>query len=269
MTGDPVGLAEMMRWEIKFRPAALISTAVSLNPGLQAGLGEYYHCPVIDWYSVTETGPVAYACPHGRGLHVLPGDIYVEAVDEEGFPVAEGESGELAVTGGRNPFLPLLRYRTGDWGRIDNSRCSCGDPHPRILDLKGRAVVLFRAVDGSFVNQADIGRVMRDFDFVQHEFIQRADGSCEVNLSPMPGQYLDVDGIHKRLSALFGQGTGDKGARGPRPDRTDHGRQGSALPDLNWWTTPERRTARSVPLVLGPTKKTLADRRAGQGLGRG
>ncbi|MEW6266030.1 MAG: AMP-binding protein [Thermodesulfobacteriota bacterium] len=205
LTGDPVGFAEMMKWDIPVRPAALVSTAVTLSPGLKSRLEERYGCPAIDWYSSTETGPVAYACPRGLGLHLLPPDIYVEVLDEEGFPVPEGERGEIAVTGGRNPYLPLLRYRTGDWGRLDFSPCPCGDQSPRLLDLDGRSPVFFRAVDGSVVNPVDIGRLLRgEFVFVQHEFIQRADGSCELNLRPAAGCPLSEKRILEILRGLFG-----------------------------------------------------------------
>ncbi|HSR12623.1 MAG TPA: hypothetical protein VLS90_14370, partial [Thermodesulfobacteriota bacterium] len=152
LTGDPISFSEMMKMNIPVQPAALITTAVALSGGLKKKLEKKYRCPVIDWYSLTETGPIGYACPAGGGYHVLPHDLHVEAVDESGRQVRGCERGEITVTGGRNPFLPLLRYRTGDWGRIDYERCPCGDPMPRIMDLEGRRPVLFRAVDGSIVN---------------------------------------------------------------------------------------------------------------------
>ncbi|MEW5723115.1 MAG: AMP-binding protein [Thermodesulfobacteriota bacterium] len=207
LTGDPVGFAEMLRWDLDLTPNAMISTAVALSPGLKDLLEKRFRCPVIDWYSTTETGPVAYACPRGQ-LHLLPHDIYVEAVDGEGYPAPEGAAGELAVTGGRNPYLPLLRYRTGDFGRMEYGPCPCGDPTPRIVDLDGRTPVFFRAADGSVVNPVDIGRLLRGaFIFVQHEFIQRADGSCDLNLRPAPNTVLDPGRVAETLRPLFGPET--------------------------------------------------------------
>ncbi|MBU2548390.1 MAG: hypothetical protein KKB20_08280 [Proteobacteria bacterium] len=206
VTGDPVGLAEMMRWDIEVRPAALVSTAVELGAGLRDRLARRYGCPVIDWYSTTETGPLAYACPAGRGMHVISPDLHVEALDPEGWPAPEDQPGELAVTGGRNPFLPLLRYRTGDFGRIETGPCPCGDPMPRIMDLSGRGLVLFRAADGSRVNPVDVGRTLRRFVLVQHEFLQRADGSCRVKIRPAPGLPPDPEAVRDALIDLFGAG---------------------------------------------------------------
>jgi phenylacetate-CoA ligase len=206
VTGDPVGFAEMLRWEIPARPAALISTAVTLPAGLKQRLEEHYGCPVIDWYSVTETGPLAYACPRGD-LHLLSNDYYLEALDGDGFPVAPGRCGELAFTGGRNPFLPLLRYRTGDYGRLEYGPCPCGDSSPRLLNLQGRPPVFFRSADGGVVNQVDIGRVLRELLFIQHEFMQRADGSCRLRIRPAPGGHLEPDRIRSLLRPLFGAET--------------------------------------------------------------
>ena len=205
LTGDPISFSEMMKMKIPVKPAALVTTAVALSAGLKRRLEKTYRCPVIDWYSLTETGPIGYACPKGHGYHVLPHDLYVEAVDGKGRQVREGERGEITVTGGRNPFLPLLRYRTGDWGRLEHGRCSCGDPMPRILDLEGRAPVLFRSPGGAIVNPVDVSRVLREFPLVQHEFRQKGDLSCELEARPIGGpDSIDKEKMIRGLRNLFG-----------------------------------------------------------------
>lgn len=206
LTGDPVGFAEMMRWEIKAKPRAIFSTALTMPAALKKKLESAYHCPVIDWFSITEVGPIGYICPKNNGFHLLPHDLHIEIVDESGHPAPERERGEIVVTGGRNPYLPLLRYRTGDWARIDFSPCPCGDPMPRLVDLEGRKPVLFYALDNSVVNPVDIGRLLRDVAFVQHRFIQRADRSCDLFIRPvLKNQKLDKAIIINKLKLLFGK----------------------------------------------------------------
>ena len=207
LTGDPISYAEMKRLEIPARPAAMITTAVAMSRGLRSRLEKSFRCPVIDWYSLTETGPIAFACARGHGYHLLPHDLHIEALDPAGRAVPPGTRGEITVTGGRNPFLPLLRYRTGDWGRLDFGRCPCGDPMPRLLDLEGRAPVIFRATDGSVVNPVDLSRVLREFPFVQHEFAQRAAGDFSLTARLIPGlpRPRPAD-IERPLRALLGPG---------------------------------------------------------------
>ncbi len=197
VTADPVAIAEMLRWDVPTGPKAIFSTAVELSPGLKTRAEERFGCAVIDWYSSTETGPIAFTAPDGDGLQIASPDIYVEAVDEDGYPVGPGETGELTVTGGRNPYVPLLRYRTGDFGRVEDGR---------IHDLHGRKVVFFRATDGSVVNPVDIGRIMRlHCAFAQHQFVQQDDGSCTVRVRPVPGLPVDTDGLARKLATLFGE----------------------------------------------------------------
>lgn len=204
LTGDPISFSEMMRLDIKTRPLAMISTAVAMSPSLKERLQTHYNCPVIDWYSLTETGPIAYACKHGFGYHILPDDIFVEAIDKFGQEVPLGQTGEITVTGGRNPYLPLLRYRTGDWGRLELSPCSCGDTSPRLFDLEGRQPVLFRNSTGAAVNPVDISGVLRNYPLVQHEFCQQSDLSCNLELRPIAGANIDDESLKKELSSLFG-----------------------------------------------------------------
>lgn len=202
LTGDPISFSEMLRMGIPARPVAMVSTAVAMSRVLREKLSAAYGCPVIDWYSLTETGPIGYLCRIGEGYHVLPHDIGVEILGVSGEPLREGQRGEVTVSGGRNPFLPMLRYRTGDYGHLDNSTCACGDPTPRLCDLEGRVPVMMRAADGSFVNPVDFSRILRAFPFVQHELTQRADGSCELVVRPLAP--FDEAALRVAMAAVLG-----------------------------------------------------------------
>lgn len=205
VTGDPVGFAEMLRLGIDFRPDILFTTALTLPSGLKDRLEARYGCPVVDWYAVSETGPIGYVCRENKGFHLLPHDIYVEILDDKNFPLPPGKVGDIAVTGGRNPYLPLLRYRTGDRGSLNTAPCPCGDPTPRIRLIEGRKPVLFQSESGAPVNPIDVGRLLRGVAFVQHQMVQRADGSCDLTLRPiLEGQAIDQIAIERKLKQLFG-----------------------------------------------------------------
>jgi phenylacetate-CoA ligase len=204
LSGDPISFAEMMRMEISARPTALVTTSVAMSPSLKARLTSQYGGAVIDWYSMVETGPIGYACPLGHGYHLLPHDLYAEVLRPDGLPVAVGQRGEIVVSGGRNPLLPLLRYRTGDFGRMDYTLCLCGDPMPRFLELEGREPVLIRSADGTPVSTVDLSRLLREFPLLLHEFTQHVDRSCELVVRPLPGVTPDTTAIAATLGRVLG-----------------------------------------------------------------
>jgi phenylacetate-CoA ligase len=201
LCGTPASLAAMLTWQIEAHPQVLLCTATSLGRQLKQQLERHYTCPVLDWYSTTETGPIACSSPGSEGLARVAPDLYVELLDPEGQSVTDGVRGEITVTGGRNPFLPLLRYRTGDFAKL----ATCPTTNIRCLfELEGRQNVLFFAADGSPINSVDIGRVLRNnFAVVQHQFLQRSDGSCLITLCPAPGANIDCAQLEHLLSELF------------------------------------------------------------------
>jgi len=199
LTGTPLSFEELMRWEVPVRPGALISTAVGLEAPVRERLAGHFQCPVIDWYSTTETGPIAYDHPDGKGKWLAAQDLFVEIVDEDGRPLPMGEHGAIAVTGGRNPYLPLLRYRTGDSARLVEVGGSV-----RLVELEGRAALMFRGAHGEAVNAVDIARVLRHVAvFAQHKFVQKADGSRSAVLRPMAGVPIDTEAVKRGLEEIF------------------------------------------------------------------
>ena len=203
LTGDPISFAALLDLDADLHPLALVSTAAALAGGLRQRLADRFGCAVFEWYSMNEVGPVASACPLGHGHHVLDPAVWVEIVDADGRPCAPGERGEVTVTGGRNPMLRLLRYRTGDWASMAFDRCLCGDPAPRLVDLEGREPVAFHAADGRTINPVDVSRVLRAYPLVQHQLTQHADGAFTLTLRPTASG-VDRAAVETDLRTLIG-----------------------------------------------------------------
>lgn len=192
-TGDPVAFQELARLPLTTRPQALISGATTLLAGVQRELEARFGCPVIDYYSMKESGPIAVRTE--VGYEVLPPDLYVEILDPEGRPCPPGERGEIALTGGRNPYLPLLRYRTGDFAAMPFD-----GPRPTLVGLEGRPPVLYRRADGSPVNSIDVTWVLRDLSLAQFTLHQHADGTMTFRTRPVP----QPEAVLAALHGLFG-----------------------------------------------------------------
>ena len=84
----------------------------------------------VSFYGMSEMcGPgVAAECLVARdGLHVQEDHFLVEVVDpDSGRPLAHGAEGELVFTTLTKEALPLIRYRTGDIGRLTATRARAG-----------------------------------------------------------------------------------------------------------------------------------------------
>jgi len=208
LSGDPYSFLDYIRRGIEYRPGAILSTAVTLERALREKISGYFRCPVVDMYSLNETGPVAYSCPDDPSkYHILPHDIYVEAVSETGEPLPEGEVGKIAVSGGRNPYLPLLRYLTGDRGAVSYGKCSCGETSPTLSSFEGRELVLFRSRGGGIVNSIDISGIVRSFPVYSFSFLQRADYSCILKIDAGGEMTASLANRMKDgIEALFGEG---------------------------------------------------------------
>lgn len=96
----------------------------------------------VNFYGLSELcGPgVAAECVEQRGgLHVQEDHFLVEVVDpQDGAPLSPGAEGELVFTTLTKEALPLIRYRTGDIGRLLEEPCECGRTTARISGLRGR-----------------------------------------------------------------------------------------------------------------------------------
>ena len=77
--------------------------------------------------------------------------FFVEVLDEEGRPVAPGESGELVITDLSNYYMPFIRYRTGDIVVLSDRGCSCGRGYPLLEKVEGRAFDVVRTPGGKVV----------------------------------------------------------------------------------------------------------------------
>lgn len=100
----------------------------------------------VNHYGSQETWCIAYDCSH-QHLHVLDKQFYLEIID----PDLDGY-GELAVTSFANNYMPIIKYRIGDIGRIVYSTCICGNDSPRLELKNGRTtdIIYGRNILGNY-----------------------------------------------------------------------------------------------------------------------
>ena len=109
-----------------------------LTGSMRQHIEENLSCEVFVHYGLTETGlGGAVECRQHAGLHMRQLDLYVEILDKNLQSVPNGTMGEIVITTLTRQAMPLIRYRTGDAGRLINGMCECGSVLQR-LEVQGR-----------------------------------------------------------------------------------------------------------------------------------
>jgi phenylacetate-CoA ligase len=194
MLGDPLSFAALSKVGIERPPQVMISSIMALSDSLAEQLAARYGCRVLDIYALTEAGIVAVKTE--RGHAVLPHDLYVEVLDEHDQPCPPSVRGEVTLSGGRNPFLPLLRFRTGDFAALEwhNGR-------PTLVGLEGRQPVVFPIAGDRVVHSMEVTRLLRSFPLVQYQLHQDDSGGFQFGYRG----HVSLEDLRNGLVELLGK----------------------------------------------------------------
>jgi phenylacetate-CoA ligase len=109
-------------------------------PAVRARIEEGLGVRVYDHAGLSETGPFAYPCAEGGGLHINADEFVCEILTQTPSasgtgnadlrPAGPGERGELVLTPLGRRGWPVLRYRTGDIVVNAAETCPAGHAHP-------------------------------------------------------------------------------------------------------------------------------------------
>lgn len=195
-TGDPFALWRLSKLPIKHRPKAIISAGTSLTRGMRDFLVNHFSCPVIDMISMNESGPVAFSIDSDL-YEVLAPDLHIEILDEHNHPCAAGQRGQIVLTGGLNPYLPLVRYATGDHAAL----APAANGRQRLSGFHGRDVVAFHDARGNWFSSVDVASALVQIRLTHVSLHQHADGSLKLRCAGEPSDLRD--GL-AAIDSLFG-----------------------------------------------------------------
>jgi phenylacetate-CoA ligase len=168
----------------------------------------------VNFYGLSEMcGPgVAAECLEARdGLHVHEDHFLVEIIDPaDGRPVDPGADGELVFTTLTKEALPLIRYRTGDLGRLVEEPCVCGRTTVRIAGLRGRLddMLIVRGVN---LYPSEVEDVLLRVEGVAPHYqllLERLGPLDELRLECEPIGELDRGALATQLELLLKERTG-------------------------------------------------------------
>lgn len=174
-------LLELARDGLGIHPVGVVSGAAHLTPAVRAAVRRLWDVPVVDLYGLRETGPIASRTDDGD-LVVVPLRVFVEALDADGRRLPDGVVGELAVTVDENPYLPLVRYRTGDTAAVTRR----ADGRQVVSGLEGRSPVRFARADGTWVPSVDATQLLQAYGMAGWRLHQSRDGGVHLVVLPDP-----------------------------------------------------------------------------------
>jgi phenylacetate-CoA ligase len=192
-----------------------IVTAGEPGAGLAAVRGEIdraWGASVADTFGMSDVwSTMGGACGEGEGLHLTAnGHAVLELVEPDGdasVELEDGAGGELVWTHLRREASPLLRYRSGDLGRVWTAPCPCGRSSPRIrIDgrrddmLRVQAVNVYpQAISAILAEDARLGRhtVVADGDPVTPPLELYVEAPAEADLRSVAHR------LHAALHARF------------------------------------------------------------------
>ena len=139
--------------------------------GIGKELEEIWDAKVFSTYATSETVTTFCECSAQRGGHLLPELAILEIVDERGRALPSGETGEIVVTPMGVEGMPLIRYKTGDIGFLEETPCACGRFSSRLGPILGRKNQLIKVKGTSLYPQA-VFAVLEDFRAVSNYYIE-------------------------------------------------------------------------------------------------
>lgn len=146
-------------------------------------LGQIFpNARLIETYTSTEGGLVAWQCMQGSRWHVAETNVLCEIVDEAGRPTTG--LGHIVITDLTNTATPILRYRgLGDLARWDPEPCSCGSSARSIRHIEGRTAAMLRTRAGALISPYAVINAIEDVPgLAQYQLVQKQPGMLEVRI---------------------------------------------------------------------------------------
>ncbi len=99
-------------------------------PATKSRIENAWNARCYDHAGATEVGAWGYECQCQSGVHVNEGEFILEVIDPQTSEPAE--EGELVITNLGRVGMPVIRYRTGDRGKLLTDACDCGRTFQRL-----------------------------------------------------------------------------------------------------------------------------------------
>jgi phenylacetate-CoA ligase len=185
---------------------SVFTTAEKLRPYQRKEIEEVFLCKVYDTYGSREVFSIASECRLGK-MHIHMDSVVLESVPES------PELNKLIVTCLDNFVFPFIRYEIGDYGRLCEEKCSCGNNFASMSINIGRMSDNFLLQTGRVVHGEYFTHLLYGIDGIaRFQFHQKPDK--EIELLVVPAKEVDIENLKRILEELSFQAERELGLGG-------------------------------------------------------
>lgn len=179
---------ELERNSIQLPIDLILTTGQVLDEAVRRYVSQYFGCPVFSLYVTKEELHIGWECLSRLGtFHINQERILVEILDEHSYPLPPEAVGDIVVSALDYRWMPLLRYQTGDRGKLLLEQCACGVASPRI-EFQGRDLDFIYLADGRLFSYQHITPLLLEDIFFSRirQFQIRQETLHRIQISIMP-----------------------------------------------------------------------------------
>ncbi|MBL0356313.1 MAG: phenylacetate--CoA ligase family protein [Chitinophagaceae bacterium] len=191
--------------KVKATLSSAISMSETLNDYTKKTIEKYFGVPVYSRYSNLENGILAQQVPGSEHTYLVNTASYVLEIFkmDEDVPAAAGELGRIVVTDLYNYAMPLIRYDTGDIGRLSPGKDKAGNSY--LETVEGRKLDLLFATDGSLVSSYIVYKNMWQYtEILQYQLVQYGAKDYVFKIN-MDGAFTKEEKLVQEFKQYLGQ----------------------------------------------------------------
>jgi len=163
--------------ELAFAPKAVFSTSEMLTESMRKCISKgFLNAEIFDGWGLNDGGASAFECRIHDGMHVDVERSYLET-----NVIDDSQSGNLLITSLVEYAMPLIRYDSGDIGRISTRKCECGR-NGYLLWLEGGRTTEFLQFGGISVGSPVFTVLMGRFPIKQYQIAKKSETSIEIRI---------------------------------------------------------------------------------------
>lgn len=162
-----------------------------------------YNIKVFTHYGLTETGyGCGVECQQLEGYHIRENDIYLEIIDPiTGCLLEDDHIGEIVLTTFNRQAMPLIRYRTGDYGLYKSKGCKCGTFLKTLERSKGRIGNGIR-INNQYIHMSQLDEFLFQYESILDYSVNLKNNQVNVKVFLSDG-YIKTEEIKRKLEYIF------------------------------------------------------------------